>query len=245
MNKDNSRNLGFSLSLGDLLHVLFQKKWIVILLIVVSLIAAFIYDTFLKQPKYVSNAKIIVINSSDTGTISSTDITTATYLVADYAELIVDRAVLEEVGKQLSPKLTFEQLRGAVSVSIPENSRIIAISVTTANPEYSKQIADKVCEVAKKKITEVIGVDKVNQFGPASLPKTSSTHSRSSVLLFGFLVGVALSLGFAILYIYISDRVTSEDDIENYLDVPALARIPYNPSRAAASSKSKRKAAKK
>ncbi len=233
-----------SISFKDMFKILWQKKWLVAIILVVSVIAAVVYGLFFQKDKYVSNAKIIVINSSDTGKISSNDVSTANNLVVDYAEFVVDRTVLEEVGKQISPKLSFEQLRSYVNINVPEGSHILEIQVTTGDPQYSKSIADKICEIAKGKIYEIIGVDKVNVFGPASLPKSSSIYSIRHLAVLGFGAGAVLSVVLAFAFLILSDILKNDEEIEEALGLPILSHIPYNPLRAASGKTSKRKAGK-
>lgn len=220
------------LSLKDLFYTLFKKKIVVTIIIAACVILSAIYTKFLCTPQYVSCAKIVVfsntqINSSN-NTINSNEFAISTYLVSDYSELIIDRTVLNTVAENLGLDVSYEQFRNAVSISNPENSRIIEIYVRTTSPHASQQIADEICEVARVKMLDLLGVDKVNIFSSAYLPASPSSPSFSRNMMIGFLTGVLISAAYLFIVICTNDKISDEDEIEQYLGLCTLGVIPYN-----------------
>lgn len=228
------------ITVSDIMRIILKKKFVIILIFVICLFSAFVYKKLFTAPKYISSAKFIVIDTKTSGTLTSSEVAIGASLVSDYAQLIIDRSVLEEVGNQLNPKLTYDQLKNCISVRIPEDSRIVEVRVTTNSPTKSKEIADKMCSVAKVRIFNLLGVDKVNQFAPASMPSGDSSISMKYTLTIGLFAAIGISILFILCYILFNDTLNTEKDVERRLDLCVLSSIPYSHARG----KSKRKAAK-
>ncbi len=152
-------------------------------MIIVALTAVgFVYGTFFTTPKYVSEAKLVILEATETGRYSSADLAISTYLVTDYGEMVTDRAVLDQVISELGLNMTYEQLLSRVSIKNPENSRILELSVSTSDPQLSQKIGSKICHVAKSKIAASLGVDKVTIFSDANPPKQNSSVWRNTFM---------------------------------------------------------------
>lgn len=231
MNSETKSIDGISVNLVDVFSFIWSKKFICLILLVLSAVAGILYSKFLLVPKYVSRAKMVILETSDTGKISSSEIAISTYLVTDYSEMIVDRTVLEEVIKELKLNLSYEQLKGAVSVDNPENSRILEVSVATSNPAASQKIANMICHIAKAKIVEVLGVDKVNIFSEANLPTGNANFSTRTYAVFGGIIGLVVIFAIACLFSAFDDKIKNNDDVDKYLGLCTLATIPYNSSK--------------
>ena len=246
MSNNTRQGEGDSIRISDVLSHLWSKKYLFIAIIAAFTAAAYLYAYFFTAPKYVSTAKIVIIQASDTGKISSADVTVSTYLVNDYIELVADRTVLEKVNEELKLNLSYEQLRRMVSVKNPENSRILEVSVVTSDPVRSQTIAEKICVVAKEKIASILDVDKVNIFSHASLPANDSSTPAATTAVLGAFAGIATVIIIAVLFAYFDDKLRSPEEVEKYTGLPTLASIPYNERKSGKHSRSVgRKAAEK
>ncbi len=233
-----------SFSVKDFLYLMVQKKIYVSLIVLISVVCSVIYAKFYYKPQYVSCAKIVVISTSDTGNISQNEISISSSLVKDYSELIVDRTVLEEVARELNYPVSYEALKSMVSVNNPELSRILEVYVTSPDPHLSKSIADKICEVGRVKILDILGVDKVNKFSDAYLPAGGTNISFLKSIVLGLFAGVILSMIFVFVCLYFNDKISGEKDIEKYLGICTLGTIPYNRLKQKNGSHSDKKAVK-
>lgn len=241
MNNDSRQTEQRSFGMFDILSYLWTIKWIAVAIIILCTVAGFFYEKYYVSPKYVSESKLIIIETSDTGKISTSEINIGTFLVNDIAEMVVDPTVLEPVIKDLKLDMTPQQLASTITLSHPEDSRTLNIRVATSDPELSQKINNKVRQVTKEKAAVALGADKVNIFGNASLPKSDSSLSRKTLMLSGFVAGIVLSVLLAVILFLIDDKITNSDDVEKYLDLCVLATIPYNTAK---SGKRKRKAVK-
>lgn len=217
----------FTLDIKSLIKEALHRWVTIVAIFLVCVLVAFIYGQFITTPKYTSSAAIYAANQDD-AKISTSEIAISTYLTKDCCELILSRAVLEDVIANLGLNMTYESLKSAVTVSNNEETRFINVKVTTSDAKKSCMIANGICEVAKEKIIELLGVDWVKITDTASLPKAPSSPSVASYVIYGFLIAVVVSLGFIFISLYRNDKISSYEDIEKYLGICTLATIPYN-----------------
>lgn len=224
--KDNSPSVE-QLDFGRLFSELKKRVLLVALVILVCISVALVYTKYFCTPLYTSCAKIFIFNS-EASKVNTNEIAISTYLTKDYSELILDRSVLEEVNKELGFNYSYEELRSAIKVVNPEESRILEVYATTSNQKRSQQIADEVCVVAQKKIVDFMGVDRVNIISEAYYPTSPTSPSLTTNILFGALIGVGISALIVFLFYFKDDNLYGEEDVEKYLDVNILGVIPYS-----------------
>lgn len=221
--KDELLTINFKSLIKEIVHY-----WLILAIIfAVCVSGAFVYGQFISVPQYTSSATIYAVNQDDTK-ISTSEIAISTYLTKDCCELIVSRAVLDEVIDHLGLDTSYESLKSKINVSNEEETRFINVRVTTSDADKSQKIANTVCEISKEKIIEYLGVDWVKITDTASLPKGPSSPSVKTFVLYGFGAAVILSAAFILINYYRNDKITSADDVERYLDICTLAVIPFN-----------------
>ncbi len=223
-------NDSVKLNVNELLFQLVNNRYVIIAIVLLCTLAMFAYTKITYKAKYTSVAKIYVVDT-EASTINSTELAISTYLARDYMELIVDRAVLEEVIDDLGLNMSYGSLKSKVAVENPDDTRIIEIHVTTGNPQESKRIAEKVCDVAQEKITELLAVDRVNIFSAAYLPGKANSANLGRNMFYGFAAGILLSMCFLFIVYSLNDKINSIDDIERHLEIPALGSIPYHSTK--------------
>jgi len=226
--EQNEKSYSSSVSVWDLINKLIEKWYIIVITAVVFLSAAFIYVKFISTPMYSSTAKLFIFNTENTQQTNSGEITISTYLTKDYAELITDRTVLDEVIDNLKLKASYSLLRNSITVNNPDNTRILEITVETDNANRSKRIADEVCRVSQEKIVDLMGIGRVNIISNGYVPSKPSSPVMLNFLLNSLLISILVSVS-AITIIFISsDKLSSPEDIEKYLEISVLATIPYS-----------------
>ena len=228
MNKDMKRTKGLEVNVGELLAVLAEKWWMILLSGIVGMMLFFLGTKLFVVPEYESVTKIFVLSQENGNYLTSTDLQLSSYLTKDYAELIKSRTVAEEVIERLDLELSPEGLMGMVSVQIKSDTRVVAIVVKNEDPELARQLANEVREVSAKQIVDVMGVQAVNMVDEANLPKNPSGPNvmKNTIMggAWGFLIAVAL-----LLFLHLSDdTIKSTDDVERYLGLTVLASIPIN-----------------
>lgn len=227
--KENSPSVD-QLNFARLFSELKKRLLLVVLVIMVCVSVALVYTKYFCTPLYTSCAKIFIFNS-EAEKVSSSEFAISTYLTKDYSELILDRSVLEEANAELGFNYSYAELKSAIKVVNPEDSRILEVYATTSSQDRSQQIADKVCVVAQKKIVDFMGVDRVNIISEAYYPTSPTSPSLPTNLLFGALVGVGISALIVFLFYFKDDNLYGEEDVAKYLDVNILGVIPYSKTK--------------
>ena len=224
------------LNLKDLMYTVLTRWYILIVLLVICIFSAVIYSNFIATPMYDSTGKLYIMNKQSEN-IRSSDLSVSIYLTKDYEELIVDKAVLDEVSDELDNKYSYAQLRSAVTVVNPENTRFLEITVRTPSAVDSKKIVDSICEVSQEKIVELLGIDQVVIIRKGDIASAPSSPNTSGNIMKSILVAFIVFAGIVVLICFLNDKINGPEDIEKYLDISVLGNIPYNQNKKKAKSK--------
>ena len=239
----NKRNDETEIDLKELFFVLLDKWLIILLCGLIGALGAFGYTKFMVTPVYQSTTAIYMINKQDTSSVTYSDLQLSAVLTKDYIELSKDRTVLEQVIQELDLPMSYEQLRGLVSVTSAEETRVIYISVRHPDPYQAMAITEKVQEVAAKHIMEVTNTEAVNVAVKANLPTSPIGYNTKRNTVMGGLIGIILVAGIVIVQYLLNDKIGSPDDIEHYLGLSTLGSIPLDEEQDKSSRKKQKKRA--
>ena len=217
-----------NINLKDLFHSVLTKWKIFAVLAVLFVGAAAIYSYLLATPLYDSAGKIYIINKE---TLTSAEISASTYLTRDYTNLIADAAVLSDVSDKLGKKYSVSELKNAITVNNPENTRFIEISVRTASANDSKVIVDTVCTVAQEKITELLGVDRVTIIRKGTVAASPSVPNKTKNIMVAFLLSCFTYAAIVFVAFYFNDKIRDAADVEKCLGLTVLGNIPFNSTK--------------
>ena len=188
MNQDNTKSV--EIDVLALLHKLWTKKLLILFTAFYFAAFSFLGTYFFIQPTYTSTTRIYVVNqATDNKNLSAQDLQAGTYLVNDYKEIITSNDVLSEVIKDEKLNLSEAELSKMVSVNIPTDTRLISISVKAKTGQDAQVLANKVREVASKKIKTVTKVEDVTTLEEAKLPSSPSSPNIKRNVLLGAILG--------------------------------------------------------
>ena len=225
MNQDNTKSVEI-----DVLALL-QKLWTrkVFILFTAFYVAAFSFlvTYFFIQPTYTSTTRIYVVNqATDNNNLSAQDLQAGTYLANDYKEIITSNDVLSEVIKDEKLNMTEAELAKMISVNIPTDTRLISISVNAKTGQDAQTLANKVREVASKKIKKVTKVENVTTLEEAKLPESPSSPNIKRNVLLGAVLGGFLAVVGVLVREILDDRVRRPEDVEDALGMTLLGIVP-------------------
>ena len=225
MNQDNTKSV--EIDVLALLQKLWTKK--VFILFTAFYVAAFSFlvTYFFIQPTYTSTTRIYVVNqATDNNNLSAQDLQAGAFLVKDYKEIITSNDVLSEVIKDEKLNMTEAELAKMISVDIPTDTRLISISVKAKTGQDAQVLANKVREVASKKIKNVTKVDDVTTLGEAKLPSSTSSPNIKLNVLLGAVLGGFLAVVGVLVREILDDRVRRPEDVEDALGMALLGIVP-------------------
>lgn len=212
----------------DLMRLLFALKRRIWLILAVGLIFAFgaaAYTRFLVTPVYTSSSTMLVL-TKETTLASVADLQLGTQLTKDYSVLIQSRPVLEKTIENLGLDMSYQALRGSISITNPEDTRILSISVNHSDPETAKTIADELASVSSAYIGDKMEVTppKIIEEGEVPTYKTSPSIRKNTVM--GFLAGAVLVCAVVVVLELLNDSIYTEEDVEKYLGLSTFAVVP-------------------
>ena len=226
-NRDNRDDV-IEIDLVELLGVILHNLWIIIVSGVIVAAAALLVSYFIITPKYESVTKIYVISKTNADTMTYSDLQAGSTLTKDYKELVNSRPVLEEVLAETGIDVELKNLEAQITVEVPQDTRIVSITVEDKDPYEARIIADSVRIAASKHIQEVMDTEAVNVVEEASLPIEKSSPSILKNTAIGYAVGLFLAIAIVIINYIMDDTIKTPDDVEKFLGVSVLGSIPYS-----------------
>ena len=225
MNQDNTKSV--EIDVLALLHKLWTKKLLILFTAFYFAAFSFLGTYFFIQPTYTSTTRIYVVNqATDNKNLSAQDLQAGTYLVNDYKEIITSNDVLSEVIKDEKLNLSEAELSKMVSVNIPTDTRLISISVKAKTGQDAQVLANKVREVASKKIKTVTKVEDVTTLEEAKLPSSPSSPNIKRNVLLGAILGGFVAIVAVLVREVLDDRIRRPEDVEDVLDMTLLGIVP-------------------
>jgi capsular polysaccharide biosynthesis protein len=225
MGTDNEQE--YEIDLKEIAIAILDRIWIVISVgIACALLVGIITKVFI-TPMYTSTTKLYVINKqSSENNITYTDLQTGNLLTNDYIIQVKGTKVLSQVISELNLTDTEDELASRITVSNPENSRFIVISVSDKDPVVAQQIASCVAKVSSDVVKEVMDLEKVNVAEEANLPLEESSPNLKKNVLLGGAAGVFVSLLLIVVFYLLNDRIRTPEDVKRYLGLNTLGQIP-------------------
>lgn len=184
------------------------------------------YCSFLLETTYRADASLYVVSSESIQSVSDLQLSSA--LIEDYTYIIKSRTALERVIDELQLDMDYEQLGSLVSVTNPDSSRVISISVTTNDPEMSRNIANSLLNASVEQINQIIENGKSVVIDESVIRAVvTQKPSMTKYIMLGAMLGFVLIAGILVVRMLMDTTIKSEEDVECYLGVPLLSSIPY------------------
>lgn len=220
-----------TISITRLLQAVWKRILWVIAAVVIAVAASAIITQFFITPQYQASCWLFVNTfSSDSSytqnQISATQLQAATQLANTYIQMLRSETVLNDVSGELGGAYSPQQLSQMISASVITDTQILVVTVTNPDPEQAAQIANAVAQVAPASIQSFVEGSSVTVPQYASVPTAPSSPSMSRNLMIGFLVGLVVGVGAALVVYFLDTRVTQQDNLSEMFGYPLLGIIP-------------------
>ncbi|MBR6478338.1 MAG: protein-tyrosine kinase [Lachnospiraceae bacterium] len=214
------------IDLQELVGLLFHWLWLLILCGMVTGITGFLICKLTVTPQYESTTRIFILNRANDQNLSYSDLQTSNQLTKNYAPLIKSRDVLEKVIQTCGLAESYESFASRVKVGTVNDTNLIAITVTDADPAMAQLLAKEVRIEASAHIKSVMEVQAANLETEANLPTRPSGPSARKWAMIGGLLGVFACAAILVIQYLLDDSIKSAEDVERYLGLSTLAMIP-------------------
>lgn len=220
-------------NMKDIITIL-KKSWIWIVSFAIGgLMTAVLAVYFLMTPVYEMNTQILVSQTSenDNAVSQNAEVQANLQLVNTYRVLITSPRVLREVEKKTKGAYSIADLTNKVSVTTEQDSQVMNITVTDANPDVAADIANETAIAFKKVTPQVMKVDNIHILSQATSPKSAIPVSPKPflVMALGLFGGALLGICFAFMRNLLHNTFKDEKDLEE-LGVPLLGSVGKLPS---------------
>lgn len=221
-----------------------HRIWLVLLAGFIVADIAFAITKFLITPMYSSSATMLVV-TKETTLSSLADLQLGSQLTNDYEILISSRPVLQQTVEELNLDISYKRLRSMITISNPNDSRMLIISTMQPDPELAKSVADTVAQISSEYIAEKMEVTapKIIEEGEVPIFQSSPNLLRNTAI--GGMLGILAAVFLICVAVILNDSIQTEDDIERYLQLPVLAVVPDKSGSSRKSAGRKKSADKK
>ncbi len=166
----------------------YAKNWLFIVLCTLAgLLAGLIYNTYVQTPLYKSNATLLVLNKEGTTENKTTTIN-------NYIELIKSRRVLEPVVQKQGKGQSYDAVVGAVTATNDKGTEVIKLSITSTNPEQSKNIVDATVDSFKEQVGTIYKTNTIQVIDSANLPTSNYNVKANTQLALATAAGFLFSV---------------------------------------------------
>lgn len=219
-------------SMMDLINLLLQKIWFIIIIGVVCAVGAFVYSAFIITPMYESSVRLYVNSSSiSLGSaninISPNELSVSESLVDVYLIILTSKPTLNEIIETADLDYTHEELKEMISGSSVNDTGVFEVTVTSPDPKEAEKIANCVLEVLPDKVSEVIDGTSVSLVDYAEVPEEKSYPNITKFTILGLAAGILAAVLIVLIIDMQDDVIHSEDFLtKNFPNVPIMAAIP-------------------
>lgn len=224
------------LDLLDLFLAFWKKRFWIIVAVIVGALLGGIYTKYFIVPKYTSFTTLLLtknVNTSDVAVdmatgeaITQSDITLNQKLISTYGEIMTSKRISNAVIQNLNLDMTYEEIIKCVNVSAVKDTDVIKLSITTADPVLSAEIANEMTDVFTSEIGEIYNIQNVSVIDIAEADNEPVNVSYVKNVVIFALIGAVLVAGVIFLLYYFDNTIKSEEDITKLTGLPVLATIP-------------------
>ena len=217
-----------TISLADLWGIFMRRLVPMIIAGVIAIGALFAYSQLMVTPLYRSTATLYILKTDNNANYAAqnSDFTLALNVVTDCNFIIKSNKVLNAVINELDLSMSAGTLSRRVSTSNPTNTRILQVSVDTEDPNLSKQIVDKICEIGAVEIHDAMNMDQVTLFAYCNIPSSQSNRTRLRTYALAGIGAAAVVYAIYLVMFLLDDKIKTEEDVTKYLSVSVLGEIP-------------------
>ena len=222
------KNQSTELEVTDVIRILKEKIWVVLLAGVFFMIAAAGCSALFLTPQYESVTKMYVLSQQNNEILTNQDMQTSLSLIKDYAEIIKSRTVTETVIRKLKLNMEPEELLKKMTVDSAADTRVLSIAVRDEDPYEACEIADTLRDVAASHIQNVMNIDAVNIVETANIPKEKISPNIKKNGIIGGILGCMVTIAMLLAGYVMNDTIKTQEDVERYLELSTLGVIPMS-----------------
>ena len=197
----------------------------ILLAALIGALIAFIWVNTSLTPMYKATSKLYIV-SNNNAIIQMADLQIGTALISDYREVFATWEVSEMVRSSLNLPYSYSKLQSMLSVTNPNGSRVLYLTVTSSDPQEAADIANAFADSGRQFIMQSMSTNEPNSFSVALVPSVPSSRGKTTYIIMGFLIGTLLAAAVVVTQFLLDDHPKTAEDIAACCGLPTLAVIP-------------------
>lgn len=221
----NNPEPAIEINVGDLLHALWEKAWIILAAITLCVALACNITYFLVEPSYSATSRVYLL-PRETEDISQTELIIGSQMTSDVARLAKSKSVVEPAVNNLKLDLSYEDLTKRILVENPTDTRLIDITVRDTDPQMAADISNALSSSLCDQVAIIMKTDRPTIAEKAEAPEKPSSPSMAKSIIIAAFLGLFSSIALIIITFILDDTIKTQEDVQKYLQLNTLASIP-------------------
>ena len=136
--------------------MIWNKKWIILVVVLVFLVLGSVYTFYFVMPEYTASTTLILAKSQgDTEGTTTADVTLNDKLISTYREMAKSDKIINMVLQEYNIKdISVRELKDKISVTTVSDTQMLKISITDEDPRMAANIANALAEVFIDQVPE-------------------------------------------------------------------------------------------
>lgn len=200
------------INLKDYISLFKQRLWIVILIMLLTGTAGYLYSNYNYTALYQASTRVIFGSGNE-------DMNTLMVMIKD-------PIVIERVKQELELTKSAEGIAGQIEVTRIDDSQVVRISVTDENPVTAANIANATAKAYKNEIVNILSYSDVQLLSPAKENSVPINETKYRTIILATIAGLIIGIGMIFLLDSLDEKVRKASEVEEILNVPALGSVP-------------------
>jgi polysaccharide biosynthesis transport protein len=225
--------------LKDYIRII-RKRWRIIVAVTLVVLAGAALATAVSPKVYQADTQLFVSTSAGGGSdITSSLLSGSSFTqqrVLSYADVITTPKVLDPVIESLRLHTSAATLGTQITATVPLNTVLIDVAVTSTDPRVAAQVADAVGKQFTGTVADIESVTK-GQASPVKVtivsapivPTAPISPQPKRNLALGVVLGLLLGLGLALLRDLLDTTIKGEKDCAEVSDATVIGGIGFDP----------------
>lgn len=213
------------IDLVELMYRMIEKiKWIISAALI-GLIVGFMVTKFVITPEYQATSKLFVLQSNNQ-VVDLTALNMSKQLTSDYVQVFKNWHVHEKVISTLGLSYTYKEIQDMLTITTPDDSRIIQITVTSTDPQEAYDIAMAYANIAPAFIEAKMETSRPNIFEEARVPTIPSSPNLIMNMFLTTILGGMVAVAIIFIQFVSDDRIRNAEMLQKRLGLATLGMMP-------------------